>query len=350
MERKKDYWQQIQKLLEEIFGFAKLSSLSSWNESKVFDADINLSSNLLTGSSHEVNDDVELIHYTTTNALFEIINSKKLRLTNAGQTNDPQELIYFFKQLGEHISPKLIEQSSNMFVASFCQYNSSIKEKELFSMWRNYGDNGNGVGIVFKLANQNIQNKWIDSALGKIDYSTDSKSLQSVKNYFLRLKELKDVGEFAINNLPKIIVQLACLNKSPIWVEENEVRLFKFIQWDKRKWKYENNERSFQNQIRATCKNNAIIYFTEIDLDNTVRLEQAKKIVKQANKINRPMKFSDDVAFDIYPALTIDKIILGYKIPIEQKIEIVDVVRQLAFKSFKKTLQFEDSIFTDFFK
>ena len=62
------------------------------------------------------------------------------------------------------------------------------------------------------------------------------------------------------------------------------------------------------------------------------------------------MKFSDDVAFDIYPALTIDKIILGYKIPIEQKIEIVDVVRQLAFKSFKKTLQFEDSIFTDFFK
>lgn len=350
MEQKNDNWGQVKSFLEDTFGYAKLFSLASWNGSKAFDADINLSSNLLTGSSHEVDNNVELIHYTTLNALFEIINSKTLRLTNATQTNDPQEAIYFFRQIEEHIGLDITELSSNMFIASFCHYNSSLKEKELFSMWRNYGDNGNGVGIVFKLANHNIQNKWIDSALGKIDYSADSKSLQNVKDYFSRLKELKSTGEFTINNLPKIIIQLACLNKSPIWREENEIRLFKFIKWNKQEWKYRNNERSFQDQIKATYKNNTVSYFTEIDLDNINRLKKAKNVVKQANRVNKTMKFSDEDAFDIYPALTIDKVILGYSIPQEKKWEVADVLRQLYYKNFKTNLQIENSMLTDFFK
>ncbi len=350
MIEKKDYWRQIEKLLNETFGFVKLSSLSSWNESKIFDADVNISSNLLMGSCHEVKNDVELIHYTSVNSLFEIINSKKFRLTNATQTNDPKELIYFFDQFDESVRMNLMKQATNMFVASFCEYDSSINESEHYSMWRNYGDNGNGVGIVFKLANQNIQNKWIDSALGKIEYGSESKSIELVKKYLSIVSELKANGEFSIGELPKLFIQLACLHKSPIWSEENEIRLFRFINWDKFEWRYQNNERSFRNQIKATYKGGFLNYFTEIDLDNEARLGTARQIVEQANKVNEPMMFSEDMAFDIYPALTIDKVILGYRIAGKQKHEIVDVSRQLGHQSFKKTLRFEDSIFTKYFK
>jgi tetratricopeptide (TPR) repeat protein len=346
-----DYWEMVEKLINETIGTGNVVSLQRWNDSNSIQADIDISSNLLNGTPHEVKENVELIHYTTINSLFEIINSKKLRLGNASQMNDPQELSFFLKKFKEFISPEFYEQANNMFLISFCEYNSKAENNnEHFNMWRNYGDNGNGVGIVFKLANYDLRNSWIDSAVGKVDYNPKSLGYEGLKKYFESLQEMKKLDKFSINNLPKIIFQLATLHKAAIWKEENEIRLFRFLKWDKLEWAYNFNNADFTKEIKSTFNDRSIKYFIELDLDNKIKLEEAKEVSQQANKLNPTMNVTKEDVFDIYPALSIEKIIFGYKIPNELKHQILNSVNKLAFQNLGINLKFEDSHFTDYFK
>jgi hypothetical protein len=333
-----EYWQLVKELIDETFGCASIRSIGRWNDSNYLDADIQLSTNLLKGSIHEVKNDTQFIHYTSVQTLFEILNSKKLRLFNAIHMNDPLELLFSLNAI-EDLSPQNVEeQIKNFFLISFCEYDSSVEKKEHFSMWRNYGDNGNGVGIIFKLANYNLDNRWIDSALGKISYDTDSQSLKGIRNYF---QKLKSEDKFSIQNLPNIIFQLASFHKAPIWSEENEIRLCRFLKWDKLRWKYEYDNNNFTREIKTTFQNNELKYFIEMELDNRLRLESAQKIF-DSSEVNN--------AFDIYPALKIEKIIFGYRISNDIKHEIGDASRLLAFQNLGITLQFDNSIFTPYFK
>jgi len=348
---KPEYWKMVEKLIKETIGTGDIVSLTRWNDSNSINADINLSNNLLNNTPHEVKENVELIHYTTINSLFEIINSKKLRLGNAAQMNDPQELSFFLKKFKEYISPDFYEQMNNMFLISFCEYNSNDKNNcEHFNMWRNYGDNGNGVGIVFKLANNDLRNKWVDCAMGKVNYDPESLGYGGLKKYFETLQEMKKLNRFSIHNLPKLIFQLATLHKAPIWLEEHEIRLFRFIKWDKLEWAYKFEKSDFSKEVKATYNGNCIKHFVELDLDNRSKLEQATKLSEQTNKLYPKMNASATNIFDVFPALSIEKIILGYKISNEIKHEICNSLRILAFQNLGITLQFENSSFTDYFR
>lgn len=345
-----DHWALIEKLIDETFGCGKLTGLSGWDGANVVEADINLSNNLLTGTPHEIKHDVELIHYTSVNALFEIINSKKLRMFNAAQMNDPKELLFSINKLENLIPPDFKELINNIFLFSFCEYNSTDENREHFNLWREYGDDGNGVGIVFKLANLDLENKWINSAIGKIDYNSDSYSLRGIKNFFSSVQKIREEENLTINILPKIILQLLSLNKSFLWSEEKEIRLFRFIEWDKLNLRFKFDNPYFSNEIKTTFQNNMLKYFIEIDLDNKSRLENAKKICEDANNINRPMKFTESQAFDIYPALRIKKIIFGYKISRETKSEIFDAIRLLTSQKLGYSIYYENSNLTTFFQ
>lgn len=342
-----EYWQLVKELIDETFGCASIKSIGRWNDSNNLDADIHLSTNLLKGSIHELRNDTQLIHYTSVQTLFEILNSKKLRLFNAMHMNDPLELFFSLKTI-EDLNPEGIEkQINNFFLISFCEYVSSSEMKEHFSMWRNYGDNGNGVGIVFKLANYNLNNRWIDSALGKVSYDPNSQSINGIRNYF---QKLKNENKFSIHNLPNVIFQLASFHKAPIWAEENEIRLCRFLKWDKLRWKYEYNKNDFTREIKTTFQNNVIKYFIEMDLDNNSRLETARQVSEDANKVNKTQSFTSEEAFDIYPSLNIEKIIFGYRMSNDTKHEVEGALRLLAFQKLGITLQFDNSIFTTYFK
>lgn len=346
-EPEKNYWQLVQNLIQETLGAGKLRSLARWNDSNAIDADIDLSNNLLKGSIHEVKSDSAIIHYTSIQTLFEILNSKKLRLYNAIHMNDPLELFYSLNTFEDLKLEKIEDQIKNFFLISFCEYDPSIENKEHFSMWRNYGDNGNGVGIVFKLSNYNLENRWIDFALGKVSYDSQSQTLNGIRNYF---KAVKNLDAFSIYNLPNIIFQFAILHKAPIWSEENEIRLFRFLKWDKTRWGYEYNKSDFSREIKTTFQNNTIKYFIEMDLDNKSRLDVAKKVSESANIANNTQNFDPNEAFDIYPALKIEKVILGYRIPSNIQHEIVTASRLLAFQNLGITLQFDNSLFAPYFK
>lgn len=347
-----DYWRIIKKLLKNSIGTGDIVSLQRWGNSNAINADIDISSNLLDGTPHKVRKNTKLIHYTSVNALFEIINSKKLRIGNASQMNDPQELSYFLKKFEKYISPEFYEQASNIFLISFCEYkeNGIIKNKEHFNMWRNYGDNGNGVGIVFSLANYDLKSKWIHSAIGKVVYDSEGAGYLGLKKFFDELENLKQLNTLTINNLPNIIFQLATLYKAPIWAEEEEIRLFRFLKWEKPQWYYQFNKGDFTKDIKATYRGNIVKYFIELDLDNRSRLEKSEKLAnsEESQKLSKP--FSKTNYFDIYPALKIEKIIFGYKIPSETKNDICKVIRKLASENLGLSLSFEDSAFTNYFK
>lgn len=95
------------------------------------------------------------IHYTTLDSLFNILNSKELRFYNLKALHDGQELSYAINEFGLKINQEQIENFKNSwFVHSFCEYNND----DDFNMWRLYGQNGNGVGIVYEIPN--VNDKW----------------------------------------------------------------------------------------------------------------------------------------------------------------------------------------------
>ena len=261
--------------------------------------------------------------------------------------NDPLELFFSLKSIEEINSEIIMDQIKNFFVISFCEYNPLAKEREHFSMWRNYADNSNGIGIIFKLSNYNLNNRWIDSVLGKVDYDPNSLSLRGIRKYF---QALKSENNFYIQNLPTVIFQIASLHKAPIWAEENEIRLSRFLKWDKTEWPYKYNKTDFSNEIKTTFANSSVKYFIEMDLDNQSRLQIAQKVSTDANRANPTMKFTAEEAFDIYSSLTIEKIILGYRLSNDVKHDIANACRLLAYQNLGINLQFENSIFTDYFK
>ena len=345
---KPEYWQLLENLLIESFGpIAKIRSLSRWNDFNQLNADINLSNNLLKESIHEVKDDTLLIHYTSIQSLFEILNSKKLRLFSTIHMNDPFELSFALKNIDGIDYEKINEQAKNFFVTSFCEYKSEITNRENFSMWRNYANDGAGIGIVFKLSNYNLHNRWIDSVLGKVSYDSNSISLTGIRNYF---QALKKENSFQVQNLPNIIFQLACLHKASIWSEENEIRLSRLIEWDQYEWPYKRDKDDFSKEIKTTFANNSLKYFIEMDLDNHARLQKTIEGSKNLNEANTNMNLTSEKAFDIYPALTIEKIILGYRIPDDIKHDIVNASGLLAYQNLAINLQYESSIFTNYFK
>lgn len=349
-------WNKIEKIIQETLGCASIRSLSTMYPAdsipSSYQADINISNNLLRGSIHEVKSDVRLIHYTSVQSLFEIVNSKKLRLFNARAMNDPLEMYNMLADF-EFFTPELIKsKTENVFFTSFCEYEDSDKNNESFSMWRNYAQNGSGVGIVFKLGNHDIENRWIDYALGKVSYQKASGSKNNVREFFRQLEALKQTEKFSIDEVPNVVYQLAALHKSEIWSEEKEVRLFKFLDWDKHDWFYsEKTNFDYPEEIRAMMVGNTIKYYIELDLDNQARLNQAKALKEKHDKIkDKSITFTPERVFDIYPSLSIKKVIFGYGLEKNMKYKIFENINRMIKKQLNYSVEYRDSKLTEFFQ
>ncbi len=114
----------------------------------------------------------KFIHYTTLNNAVNIINDGFFRLNSLAYMDDPQEFLFAGNEiLGNYEPFELQTLKENIFCISFSEYNNENGNADNFDSWRLYGDNGKGVGIVFKFSSE--PSLWNGNYLSKIHYGKE---------------------------------------------------------------------------------------------------------------------------------------------------------------------------------
>ncbi|HPE58499.1 MAG TPA: DUF2971 domain-containing protein [Bacteroidales bacterium] len=158
-----------------------------------------------------LNTPIKIIHWTSLNNLFSILNEKSIRLYNLDASDDDEEMNYAGAYLG--IDPKIIENAKrNFFSMSFC----TAEDINSHHMWCDYGKNYNNAAIEFCI--ENDSNSWLNFMFAKIHYSPPANLhafLQDVK------EQITDKGlGFFVD-----FCRLLGFHKKADFNNENEVRI-----------------------------------------------------------------------------------------------------------------------------
>ncbi len=170
-----------------------------------------------------------LIHYTSLDNLFSIINENAIRLYDLKFTNDPQEIFFSFKNLdfNKTFSEYDLENlKNNLFNISFFEYKDENKI-ENFNHWRTYGKDGDGVILIFELFNSNME-YWNNVHFSKVYYGTDNdyfKNLRTITNEYNAFYDKYYKEDDTFINSPDFFQKLLAFHKNGFWEEEDETRL-----------------------------------------------------------------------------------------------------------------------------
>lgn len=269
----------------------------------------------------------EFIHYTSVSNLCNILNEDSIRMYNLKKKNDPKEFDYFFKKHKLQIS----EEEVNIFKRSFhlfsmCKYDEN--EKDNFNMWRNYGKDGNGVGIVFELLNEN----WDYFLFGKTQYEEDELAEQKICQIIQISSEFKEF--INQNRIPILFGSLALYHKNKIWCDEKEIRIFTFVGYEEYSLatNFDINEPHHQ-YLKFYFDGGKIGSYYNLPLENTIKI-----MAKKAGIEN----------YDFLPRLRIKKVITGYRMTKEDINELQFLIYHHN-REYEKTIMFEQSQFFNHF-
>jgi hypothetical protein len=161
---------------------------------------------------------IEFIHFSTLEAAKAIISSKKLRLYNLYNLNDPREYS-FAGDLLTFNAENREDAKQNMFLLSMCRTDILTRPTQYeFNMWRLYGGEGTGVGIQFDFSHNPLIT-WKDYYLSEVFYGASART---------KLKELNSLLIKFKNDKPSMTIdlgQIVAFHKSNLFKLEKEVRL-----------------------------------------------------------------------------------------------------------------------------
>jgi hypothetical protein len=201
-------------------------------------------------------------HYTTANALINIVQTETLWATNIKFLNDEQEFLHaidlakdVIKRSTEKSSGKI--KSNKMYYDAFVEettkaiedldrYNSESvftcsfsEEKDLLSQWRGYCPNNQGYCIHFDLEGllAFAKKKFLSCELFPCVYDDDKKvkSLSDLLNKYWQIyisQSDPKVREATIRKLAQEVEALASHFKHSSFAEEKEHRLVILMAWD----------------------------------------------------------------------------------------------------------------------
>lgn len=273
------------------------------------------------------------IHYTSLNSFCEIINSGELRLFNLNNLNDPNEFDHLIREFNLKLDSGLIRFfKQRLFVSSFCRYSESVGDD--FNLWRLYGDNGHGVGIVFEVINND--DDWDSILLGNVIYdSTNSCSKKIIEAVALANEYLSK----GLDRIPKLLAQLLLYHKKNIWSIENEARLSIFYDHNGYCQEKDLENAIFKGSLKTFVKPNGII-------SDCISFPLEEKINKEWRG-----KFSDEV-FDMLMRrilrIRIDKVILGYGFNEVVMNSIKEYCMHLCSAKWNKFISYEKSRLLDY--
>lgn len=248
----------------------------------------------------------EIIHYTSLSSLLNILDTYEIRMYNCNNLNDKKEIAYAQKELGIKMTEEEKEElQQNCFVFSASEYNSQNKNDD-FNLWRLYGENGYGVGIVFEI--DNFSTNWYNVFYGKVNYGTNTNSATDLIKFIKLHQEFNDEYKL-FENIPAIIPVIALHFKNPIWSIENEVRFIAYSPYDKYRLKPSFNtsanpflSETIKHTINRQGKQTA---YLRLPLNIENKKEQYSKIIGEEH-------VTDYIGS--IPHLRIKKLIMGYNI------------------------------------
>jgi hypothetical protein len=267
------------------------------------------------------------IHYTSVSNLCNILNEDSIRLYNLNNKNDPREFDYLIKKHGLEIS----EDEVNLFKRSFhlfsmCKYED--KEKDCFNMWRNYGKDGKGVGIVFELLNEN----WDYFLFGQTQYEEDELSEEKICQIIRISNEYKEFINH--NRIPILFGSLALYHKNKIWNDEKEIRIFTFVGYDEHSLTFNCDLNEPHHQyLKFFFEDGKIGSYYSLPLENSIKVMAERAGIENYNFL---------------PRLRIKKIISGYRMSNEDRYEL-QLLLLHHNRVNRKSIMFEFSQFCDHF-
>ncbi len=103
--------------------------------------------------------DYKFIHFTSPHKLLSIVREKRLRMYDLESMDDKDEFDFANKALDLNGDPYKVSMiKRRIYSLSMCRFELETKEKSL-SMWRQFGQDGNGVGLVLRFSKSN-RNHW----------------------------------------------------------------------------------------------------------------------------------------------------------------------------------------------
>lgn len=264
------------------------------------------SNEINVGSPYFYEKPYKFVHYTTVPALINILRTKKLRLYNLNGQDDKLEFTVPLQHGKKRISEYEIKQiKKKIFTLSMCE--TSLEDKgQSLSAWREYGDDGQGVGIVLSFKEMNKKD-WVFFMLSKVLYDGTS------HRKFLALQKLYD--EFKINfklevnNFDSILYKYYAFHKHSMYKSEKEIRLLYcqgLSDLDEHPCHYDINRKNEKTT------------FVELELEWDWDSKAKEFIIKQGITPNM-----------VKPVISIDKIIFGYRLSKDSKYEIAEVIQKL---------------------
>lgn len=259
----------------------------------------------------------KFIHYTTLKNAVNIINDGYFRLNSLAYMDDPQELLYAGNEILGNYQPQELEAlKEEIFCISLCEYTD--EKKDNFDSWRLYGDNGFGVGIVFRFSSN--MDSWVSSYLSRIHYGKNEINKSGIEettakfrlfktNHDRFITEIEDKIDLLSNTfgrkgkIPEWLAIFLAFHKSSLYTPENEVRFLRYGN------KYGNHSFTLNQRSEKTLFDKLFIKTT----DNLNRIKEETKF--HLFNVSPDIYDSEWIkqATSSDPIVVIEKIIIGYR-------------------------------------
>jgi hypothetical protein len=287
---------------------------------------------------------LEIVHYTTLQSFFEIINSESIRLYNSYNLNDPKEIEHGLKTLAfQYDINWLKDLKRNHFILSASKYDNLIKDD--FNLWRLYGNDGMGVGLVFEVPD-NIKT-WKGVNMSRVEYLSDQ-SNSSLSKQFLDYHMDFQSKYKLFENIPSIIPLLATFKKDEIWKIENETRIVANCPFDKYRLEPK------KNTLESDCP------FLSKTISHTINSkgDQVAFVSMPISKLGIQKKLNDKIEDEIknffiksHPYLQLKKVILGPRLINSKQIHsVVKFINNIAIDKVGEAIEIIESQFKDIYK
>jgi len=188
-----------------------------------FDARLPEKNRLLKDTEYLLNGTRKILHFTSLQTLYSIINEGNLRLYNLHNSNDPTEYRYaasFLEEIyklqgfshAEYI--ELLNHTKQYSYIFSCTDISNVKN---IDFWDKYGDKQKGVAIEFEIINN--PSEWEFFYFAKVKYS-QSDIFSELSSNWESIQRKNNHITYKIN-----LNQLLSFHKSENWAKEEEIRL-----------------------------------------------------------------------------------------------------------------------------
>ena|GEM_PF-2322742 len=278
--------------------------------------ELGFNADCIKGTSLEVKEKTNLIHYTSSvKNIIEILNGGFLRINNLLNVNDPQEINFIIKKANiEKFEPYIEELKSTLFSASFCEVIDD-NQPDTFAMWRLYGNDGMGCGIVFEIENYGYD--WQNYILSQVQYG-DSQSFNKFNELIRSHYGFQEENDFPILNTPVTLTALTALYKNYIWADEKEIRLLTHQTFNE--YSLDNDSNHFSELKHSITNNNKMCSYVELLLYGSQEYQRIEK----SGRLETLMR--------LLPILKVKEIILGYRIDYTSCAAIASVVNHISRK------------------